>query len=140
MGADERGMRQQAGDVADVRAPARLKLSSTLFFPRGMVLRFIQGVFRVVRGRRLVVARGFEQGCIGKSPSAMLPLGTSLGHEFVKASCQTRTRDQLVTKRCWSRVCRELSDPDFSILAACYPYLARRLLTDSDNPRTQQAL
>ena len=31
------------------------------------------------------------------------------------------------------------SDPDFSILAACYPYLARRLLTD-DNPRTQQAL
>jgi hypothetical protein len=47
----------------------------------------------------------------------MFPPGTSLGHEFVKAS--------------WS-------DPDFSILAACYPYLARLLLTD-DNPRTQRA-
>ena len=34
---DERGMRQKAGDVADVRAPARLKPSSTLFFPRGVV-------------------------------------------------------------------------------------------------------
>ena len=32
-----------------------------------------------------------------------------------------------------------MSDADFSILAACYPYLARRLLTD-DNPRTQRAL
>jgi len=26
--------------------------------------------------------------------------------------------------------------PDFSLLTACYPYLARRLLTD-DNPRAQ---
>ena len=29
--------------------------------------------------------------------------------------------------------------PDFSLLTACYPYLARRLLTD-DNPRAQEAL
>jgi hypothetical protein len=33
----------------------------------------------------------------------------------------------------------KLSDADFSILAACYPYLARRLLTN-DNPHTQRAL
>ena len=39
-----------------------------------------------------------------------------------------------------ARVCEsKLSDVDFSILAACYPYLARRLLTD-DSPRAQEAL
>ena len=31
------------------------------------------------------------------------------------------------------------SNPDYSILASCYPYLARRLLTDP-SPRTQKAL
>jgi len=31
------------------------------------------------------------------------------------------------------------TDPNYSILAACYPYLARRLLTDP-SPRTQKAL
>ena len=32
-----------------------------------------------------------------------------------------------------------VSGPDFSLLTACYRYLARRLLTD-DNPRAQRAL
>jgi len=32
-----------------------------------------------------------------------------------------------------------VSGPDFSLLTAWYPYLARRLLTD-DNPRAQEAL
>ena len=50
---DARGMRQEAGDVADVRAPK------------------------------------WER--IGKSSSGMLPLGTCLGHEFIKASCRART-------------------------------------------------
>ena len=39
-----------------------------------------------------------------------------------------------------ARICQsKLSGPDFSLLTACYPYLARRLLTD-DNPRAQEAL
>ena len=39
-----------------------------------------------------------------------------------------------------ARICQsKVSGPDFSLLTACYPYLARRLLTD-DNPRAQEAL
>ena len=35
----------------------------------------------------------------------------------------------------WGTNCQsKVSGPDFSLLTACYPYLARRLLTD-DNPR-----
>ena len=39
-----------------------------------------------------------------------------------------------------ARICQsKLSGPDFSLLTVCYPYLARRLLTD-DNPRAQREL
>ena len=39
-----------------------------------------------------------------------------------------------------ARICQsKVSGPDFSLLTACYPYLARRLLTD-DNPCAQEAL
>ena len=87
---DARGMRQQAGDVADVRAS------------------------KLVR--------------IGKSPSGMLSRGTSLGHEFIKASCRART---FRSSRCATRTSPGACSP-MTARAHCERFALRCSMTTAE--------